>query len=366
MMTPATKLLTAPRKKMRLISLVAGPRYALLLVLMARAGALLAQTPQQQAWDILRAGVNQKSTGKRTQAVRALRLLPGDPEATEMAQTALQDRKPEVRTAAATAIGLMGSKAAIPELKKALSDSKPAVVLAAAHALQLLNDPAGFQVYYEVLTGERKSAEGLVGQQMETLKDGKKMAELGIEEGLGFIPFADIGFSAAIALSKDSTSPVRAAAARVLINDPDPRIGEALVRAASDKKWIVRASALLAIAKRGDPEFLNAIIPALSDKNGVVSCTAAAAVIRLTTVAELNKDVKGTSSAPGGESRSKQTQSEAPVTGIVDSNGFGQTPTNQAKLNRRKYEVHSENCSISRTNASFGDRFICSARQNGL
>jgi HEAT repeat protein len=253
-------------------------------------------------------------------------------------------------------------------LKKALSDSKPAVVLAAAHALQLLNDPAGFQVYYEVLTGERKSAEGLVGQQMETLKDGKKMAELGIEEGLGFIPFADIGFSAAIALSKDSTSLVRAAAARVLINDPDPRIGEALVRAASDKKWIVRASALLAIAKRGDPEFLNAIIPALSDKNGVVSCTAAAAVIRLTTVTELNKDVKGTSSAPGGESRSKQTQSEAPVTGIVDSNGFGQTPTNQAtiKINRRKYEVHSENCSISWANSSFGDRFICSARQNGL
>jgi HEAT repeat protein len=80
-----------------------------LLVLMASAGALLAETPQQQAWDILRAGVNRKSIGKRTQAVRALRLLPGDPEATEMAQTALQDQKPEVRVAAATALGLMGS-----------------------------------------------------------------------------------------------------------------------------------------------------------------------------------------------------------------------------------------------------------------
>jgi HEAT repeat protein len=66
---------------------------------------LLSQTPQQQARDILRPGVSQKSTGKRTQAVRALRLLPGDPEATEMAQRALQDRKPEVRAAAATAIG---------------------------------------------------------------------------------------------------------------------------------------------------------------------------------------------------------------------------------------------------------------------
>jgi len=304
-------------------------RSAVLLVLMAHAGALLAQTPQQQAWDILRIGVNQKSTGKRTQAVRALRLLPGNPEATKMAQTALQDRKPEVRAAAATALGVMGSKESTPELKNALADKKPAVALAAAHALQVLNDPAGYQVYYDVLTGERKSADRLVAQQMQTLKDGKKMAELGLEEVLGFIPYADVGFSAVKAVRKDDTSPVRAAAARALINDQDPRVGQALVRAASDKNWIVRASALLAIAKRGDPEFLNAIVPALSDKNGVVRCTAAAAVIRLTTAAERNKDVKAASNALGGESNSRQTHSEAPVAGMVGSKAFGKTPTNQ-------------------------------------
>ena len=144
-------------------------------------------------------------------------------------------------------------------------------------------------VYYEVLTGERKSAEGLVAQGVETLKNRKKMAELGFEEGLGFIPYADIGYSAAKAVRKDDTSPVRAAAARVLVNDPDPRIGQALVCAASDKSWIVRASALLAIAKQGHPELVNAIIPAMTDKNEVVRYTAAAAVIRLTTAAERNK-----------------------------------------------------------------------------
>jgi HEAT repeat protein len=207
-------------------------------------------TPQQKARDILRAGVNQKSTGKRTQAVRALRLLPADPEATE-----LQDRKTEVRVAAATALGLMGSKAAVPGLRKALSERKPAVVLAAAHALQVLDDPAGYEAYYDVLT-ERKSAEGLVPQQMETLKDRKKMAGFALEEGLGFIPFADTGFSAAKAIRKDGASPVRAAAAGAVVKDPDLRVGQALVRATSDKNWIVRASALLAIAKRGDPEFI--------------------------------------------------------------------------------------------------------------
>jgi len=305
-MTSTTKRVTAARKLERLISIVARPAYALLFVLTAHAGALLAQTPQEKAWDILRAGVNQKSTGKRTQAVRALRLLPGNNEATEMAEAALQDRQPEVRAAAATALGLMGSKAAIPGLKTALSDRKPAVALAAAHALQVLNDPAGYQVYYEVLTGERKSTEGLVGEQMETLKDRRKMGELGFEEGLAFIPFADIGWSATKAMFKDDASPVRAAAARSLVSDSDPRIGQALLRAASDKSWMVRASALLAIAKRGDPRLLDAIVPALSDKNGVVRYTASAAVIRLATVAELDKDADATSNAKVGSPNSNE------------------------------------------------------------
>jgi HEAT repeat protein len=301
------------------------------LVLPVHTPVLRAQTPQEHAWDILQAGVNEKTTAKRVQAVRALRLLPGDPEATEMAQRALQDRNHQVRAAAATALGLMGSKVSIPELKKALSDKDPTVVLAAAHALQVLNDPAGYEVYYELLTGERKSANGLAAQEMDTMKDPKKMAELGFEEGVGFIPFGEIGFSAAKAIAKDDTSPVRAAAARILVKDPDPRIGQALVRAASDKSRIVRASALLAIAKREDPELLNAIVPAMSDKNVVVRCTAAAAVIRLTTVAQRNKDVKLANKVLEGESKSRQTHSDAPVTGMVHRSGFGEAATNQTK-----------------------------------
>src|SRR5258707_7964041 len=163
-----------------------------LLALVAGAGVVSAETPEQRAWDMLRSGVSQKNTGKRVQAVRALRLLPGSPEATEMAVDALRDRKPEVRVAAASALGLMGAKEAIPALKKATSDKKPAVVLAAAHSLELLHDPAGDQVYYELLTGERKPAEGLISQHMDILKDKKKMAELGFEEGLGFVPYGDV------------------------------------------------------------------------------------------------------------------------------------------------------------------------------
>lgn len=142
-------------------------------------------------------GIKESNTKKRTKAVSALRLLLGNAEATEMAITALQDPKPQVRAAAATALGLIGSKEAIPALRNAISDKKPVVVLAAARSLQVLNDPFVYHVYYELLSGERKAAEGRVGQQMETLTDATKMSEF----GFAFLPFADIGFSAAKARS---------------------------------------------------------------------------------------------------------------------------------------------------------------------
>lgn len=80
--------------------------------------------PEQQAWDMLRTGIKKGNAGERTKAVDALRLVPCNPEATEMAITALQDPKPQVSAAAATALGLMGSKEAIRALRNAMSDQK--------------------------------------------------------------------------------------------------------------------------------------------------------------------------------------------------------------------------------------------------
>ncbi len=268
------------------ISILAELKLAWLLPLVCCAAVSLGQTPQQQAWSILQAGVDDKSAGRRTQAVGALGLLRGNQRAVEAAQRALEDEKPEVRAAAATALGQMGSATSIPKLRKMLSDNEPSVVLAAAHALRVLKDPVAYEVFYEVLTGERKSEEGLVGQGMEKLKEPKKMAKFGFEEGIGFIPFADMGYSAVKAVTKDDASPVRAAAANILASDTDPRSGQALVQAVSDKKWIVRVAALEAIAKRGDPQFLSGIVPAMSDENEVVRFTAAAAVFRLSAIAK--------------------------------------------------------------------------------
>lgn len=254
-------------------------------VLFSAGPARAAESKRDEAWDILRTNANEKSTDRRVVAIRVLGLLPGDPRALEFAQTAATDDKPEVRSAAATTIGQLHAKSSIALLHKLLDDPEPSVALAAASALIPSEDPGAYEVYYEILTGERKTNSGLIAEQMKTLKDPKKLAELGVEGGIGFVPFAGIGLDAFKTLRVDDVSPIRAAAAKMLANDPDPRSGSALVRESSDKNWLVKTAALEAIAKRGDPRLLDGIIPAMMDDNISVRCTAAAAVIRLSTLA---------------------------------------------------------------------------------
>jgi HEAT repeat protein len=259
-----------------------------------------AETKRDQAWDILKTNVNEKSAEKRAIAVHVLALLPGDERALDLAQKAATDERPEVRAAAATALGQLHGKLSIEILRKLLNDPEPIVVLAAASALMQSKDPAAYEAYYEFLTGERKANKGLIAEQVKTLKDPKKLAEIGVEEGVGFVPFAGIGLYAFKAVVANDVSPVRAAAAKMLANDPDPESGRALVVSTSDKSWLIRTAALEAIAKRGDPRMLDAIAPAMSDDNTSVRCTAAAAVIRLSTLASA-KEIHGKSP----ESKSK-------------------------------------------------------------
>jgi hypothetical protein len=267
---------------MRLLSVAA---VTFLLAALTTSCSAFAQDRREQAWDILRANVSEKDTGKRAQAVRVLGLLQGESEALEMARKALGDEKPEVRAAAATALGQMSARVSIPRLRALLSDKEPSVVLAAASALMTFKDQSAYDIYYEILTGERKTGKGLIAGEKQTMKDPKKLAEQGFNEGIGFVPFAGIGWSAFKSLRSDDVSPIRAAAAKMLADDKDPESGDALVQAASNKSWIVRAAALESIARRGDPKLLDSIIGALADENTSVRYTAAAAVIRLSTIA---------------------------------------------------------------------------------
>lgn len=248
------------------------------------AGGKTFRNPKEQAWHILEEACNGDKSGDRATAILVLGLIPNDARSARLAQRALTDERPEVRAAGAVALGNMQSRVSIPKLKAAMEDQDPSVALAAAHALDLMHDSSAYQVYYEILNGDRKTGIGLVATQASMLHDPKKMAEFGFEQGIGFVPFAGIGWGAIKVLRKDDSTPVRAAAARVLARDPDPATTKALIEATGDNSWIVQVAALEALAKRGDPATLPTVAKYLSDEKSAIRFTAAAAVIHLSAV----------------------------------------------------------------------------------
>jgi HEAT repeat protein len=238
-----------------------------------------------RAWSILEQGLTSKNAAKRANAVHALRLLPHSPRAQETVERAVADPNPNVRAAAARALGPMEAVSSVPRLKGLLNDGAPNVVLAAAHSLYLLGERAEvYDVDLELLTGERKSADGFVKTQINELHNPRVVATMGFETGIGFVPFGGEAYEVFKRASKDDRTPVRVAAVKELATDPDPKIDAALTRACSDKKWLVRAAAIYAIAKKDDAALLSAITPALQDKKDVVRYEAAAAVVRLSGV----------------------------------------------------------------------------------
>jgi HEAT repeat protein len=185
---------------------------------------------------------------ERTVAARVLGMIHDDPRAIDMAEKTLGDKDPGVRASGAKALGRMGSKGSIEKLRALLEDKEGSVVMAATESLKTLGDTKAYEVYFAILTGERKSGEGLLQEQTKMLHDPKKMAQFGFSQGIGYVPYAGLAMGTFKAIHKDDTSPLRAVAAVALASDPDPRSGEALIKAASDKSLIVRLAALDAIA----------------------------------------------------------------------------------------------------------------------
>ena len=253
-----------------------------ILLLFAILGAPQAETPPvDTAWSVLKDGVESTSSDRRAKAVHALGLLQKNQKAQDMAEKALTDESSDVRFEAANALGQMRAFSARVKLEKALNDKEVKVVVAAANALYLLKSPAAYQVYYALLTGERKSSDGLLQSQLNMLRDRKAMEKLAFETGIGFVPFGGMSYEAWKTITQDDTSSVRAAAAEKLASDPDPKSAKALAESCFDKKWQVRAAVVDAIAKRGDPALLSSVIPLLTDGNDTVRYDAAATILRL-------------------------------------------------------------------------------------
>ena len=135
---------------------------------------------------------------------------------------------------------------------------------------------------------ENRKRESLITQEMDQMKTPSRAIRFAFDQGIGFLPYGGYGMEVLHAWNKRSSAPTRAAAARELAGDPDPRSGHALAKAVSDKDWTVRAAAVEAIAKRADASLLADIVPAMSDKKDIVRYSAAAAVLRLTRIAQGN------------------------------------------------------------------------------
>jgi HEAT repeat protein len=137
---------------------------------------------RDEAWGILSAGLQDKSTEKRAEAIAALGVAAGDERALKTLEECLQGPKPEIRTAAIVALGDMNAKSPLPKIKALLSGSDAKTTLAIAAVLKQFGDPEGYEIYYELVTGERKNGQKLT----DGIKDRKDLEKMGAKRRSAF------------------------------------------------------------------------------------------------------------------------------------------------------------------------------------
>jgi len=255
----------------------------LLLTIMSAAEVTPA-TPdtREQAWAVLNEGLKHDHASHRMIAVQALSLMAKNRTAERLAMRALKDHDTKVRASAATTLGQLHARQAIPALRETLQDPQIVVVLSAAQALYLMKDPSAYDIYYAILMGDRKSSNGLLQSQLDRLKDPKQMMQLGIQEGISFVPFGGMGYEAFRELKSHNGDSARASAARFLARDPDQITEDALLQTAvADKNEEVRLAALDALAERGDPKCIERLAMNLNEDKSAVRYRTAAAILHL-------------------------------------------------------------------------------------
>ena len=146
------------------------------------------------------------------------------------------------------------------------------------------------EVYYAVLAEERKDTSSLIGQEMQVLHDPKQLAAMGFGEGIGFVPFASVGWDTMQTIMKDKKSGavVKAAIISALATDPDVRTDDLLLKYAGNPQWVLRVAALEAIEKRGKPSLRAAILKSMDDPKYHVKYTPAATIAYLNDVADVH------------------------------------------------------------------------------
>jgi HEAT repeat protein len=238
-------------------------------------------------WEMLMNGANSQKLRDRSDALTALSILRTDRKAIAVIANALSDKDETIRTLAATTLGDIKARPAIPKLREAIDDPSPEVSFAAAQALWKMGDRTGRDIFYDVLDGQRKVKPGLIKSKMrearKDMHDPKALALIGVNEVSGaFLGPFSMGVSVAEEYAKNNGTSVQALCAELLALDDSRQTMEELTYALGDGNWAVRASAARSIARlnyHGATASLKDMMQ--NDKSQPARFTAAAALIHL-------------------------------------------------------------------------------------
>ena len=239
------------------------------------------------AWSLLSEGAKSDKFRDRSDAISALTVLEGDRRAIAIIANALGDKEETIRVLAATSLGDMKARAAIPNLKNEMDDKSPQVSFAAAQALWKMGDRSGRDIFLDVLDGERKVKPNLIKSKIHQARmdmhDPKALALIGVNEASGaFLGPFSMGVSMVEEYAKNSGVSVQAFCAQLLAADPGSRTVEELTDALGDSNWTVRVAAARSLAKLeydGARSQLRDMM--VNDRSQPARFAAAAAIIRI-------------------------------------------------------------------------------------
>jgi|HubBroStandDraft_6_1064221.scaffolds.fasta_scaffold169129_1 HEAT repeat protein len=258
-----------------------------LLIAVLLPGATLLAQPEKTAWEVLKTGLNDKNPDKRRQAVTAIGSIGFEADVIQLVEGALRDPDSLVRQTAAAELGQMKAKQAIPSLKTAMDDAAGEVAFAAAKALWDMGDRSGRDLLEDVITGQQATSEGALKGAMRDAKrkmhDPKALAVMGFKEASGVLlgPF-NIGLIAAEQVLKEGASAGRALAATLLGQDCDAESVRLLEwSTTTDKNWAVKAASAKALGQCGNQDAIPTLEQNLANSNPAVSSMSAAAIIKL-------------------------------------------------------------------------------------
>jgi HEAT repeat protein len=240
-----------------------------------------------EAWKMLADSAASDKLRDRSDAISAVTMLPTDRRAIDLIARGLDDKEETIRMLAATSLGDIKARPAIPKLKTALDDKSPQVSFAAAQALWKMGDRSGRDIFYDVLVGERKVKPGPIKQKMQEARmdmhDPKALALIGVNEASGaFLGPFSMGVSMVEEYAKNGGQSVQALCAQILATDDNRTTIEQLDLALADKNWTVRAAAARSLARLNDRGALPELKDMMqNDKSQPARLAAAAAVIHL-------------------------------------------------------------------------------------